>query len=143
MGVFLMSHSDRDADRRELTEALQRIVKAWNEPGPALAEAINDASWLIRAQASSPIMKTTVTFTVLHRSDDPILCGEEFIGEQNGPTDGLLGYLLEEAWNGGMVGLESDPDTVPVPRNRVAAELLSMGNDGHFFDDDLKGGNND
>jgi hypothetical protein len=86
------------------------------------------------------ISKTTVTFTVLHRTDDPVLSGQETIGEYDHAYDGLLGYIMRESWDGGMVGVESDPKTVPVPDDQVPGELLAMGNDGTFFDDDLEEG---
>lgn len=82
------------------------------------------------------ISKTTITFTVLHRSDDPVLSGREFIGEYDSPTDGLLGYVMQEAWDGGMVGIEGDPVTAPVPDDQIEDELLAMGNDGTFFEED-------
>jgi len=85
------------------------------------------------------VSKTTITFTVLHRSDDPALSGEETWGEYNHAYDGPLGYLMQESWDGGMVGLEGDWVTVPVPDDQVKAELLKMGNDGTFFNDDLGG----
>lgn len=82
------------------------------------------------------ISKTTVTFTVLHRTEDFPL-KDEFFGEYDNPYDGVLGYLMKEAWDGGMVGLESDPVTTPVPDDHVKDELRAMGNDGTFFDDDF------
>lgn len=82
----------------------------------------------------SKISKTTITFTVLHRTDDFPLNGQ-FWGEMNGPYDGELGYLMQEAWDGGMVGIESESVTVPVADDQVRSELLSMGNDGEFFDE--------
>ena len=82
------------------------------------------------------IAKTQITFTVLHRADDPVLSGKEFIGEYDRPTDGLLGYVMQEAWDGGMVGIESDPVTTPVAPGDVKAELLAMGNDGEFFSEE-------
>lgn len=81
------------------------------------------------------ISKTTITFTVLHYSDDPVVSGAEFIGEYERPTDGMLGYVMQEAWDGSMVGMESDPVTVPIPDDQVESELLALGNDGRFFDE--------
>lgn len=81
------------------------------------------------------IKKTTITFTVLHRADD-YPNDEEIWGEMDNPYDGELGYLMKEAWDGGMVGMESDAVTVDVPEDQVRGELLAMGNDGTFFDDD-------
>lgn len=71
------------------------------------------------------ISKTTFTFTVLHRSDDP-------------PAD--LGDAISEADHGSAVGLETSRETVPVADSAVADELLALGNDGEFFDDDIAGG---
>lgn len=88
------------------------------------------------AQPKLPkISKTTITFTVLHRADDFPLGGEYF-GEYDNPYDGELGYLMKEAWDGGMVGSESEAVTVEVPEDQVRDELRALGNDGTFFDDE-------
>lgn len=79
----------------------------------------------------SKISKTTITFTVLHRTGDE---GLEAAREYNHYLDGPLGYVMQEAWDGGMVGLESDPVTEAIPDAEVEAELLAMGNDGTFFE---------
>lgn len=68
------------------------------------------------------ISKTTLTFTVLHRSDQPL---SRDIGE-----------ILEETDTGHAVGWETNRVTVSVPANKVRDELLALGNDGEFFDDD-------
>ncbi|BBY53995.1 hypothetical protein H7J07_05180 [Mycobacterium koreense] len=71
------------------------------------------------------ISKTTFTFTVLHRSDDP-------------PAD--LGVAIHEADHGNAVGLETSRETVAVPDAAVADELRALGNDGEFFGDSINGG---
>jgi hypothetical protein len=80
------------------------------------------------------ISKTTITFTVLHRTGDEGLV-EAARRDYDHFLDSPLGYVLQESWDGGMVGLESDPITVPVPDGQVGAELIALGNDGTFFDD--------
>jgi hypothetical protein len=82
------------------------------------------------------IKKTTMTFTVLHRADAFPLPDDEFWGEYDGPYAGPLGFLMQEAWDGGMVGIESDGVTVDVPDDQVETELIAMGNDGTFFEED-------
>lgn len=73
----------------------------------------------------SKISKTIITFTVLHRTDDQ-------------PED--LDHALREAFDGGMVGLETDSVTVPVPDDDVEDELVALGSDGTFFESDLEEG---
>jgi hypothetical protein len=70
----------------------------------------------------STIAKTTFTFTVLHRSDEPL---ED------------LSAAIYEASEGHAVGMGSHQTTVPVPDSQVPAELVALDNDGSFFDDDL------
>jgi hypothetical protein len=70
----------------------------------------------------STISKTTYTFAVLHRSDEPP------------PT---MGDAMREATDGHAVGNVVSEHTVPVPDASVEAELVVMGNDGSFFEDDL------
>lgn len=83
----------------------------------------------------SAISKTTITFTVLHRTGDEGLveAGNRDYGHY---LDSPLGYIMQESWDGGMVGVESEPTTVPVPASKVERELLAMGNDGTFFEGD-------
>lgn len=69
------------------------------------------------------ISKTTYTFVVLHRTDQP-------------PTS--LHDAIEEAYGGHAVGWETEESTVPVANENVPAELRELGNDGEFFDDDLE-----
>jgi hypothetical protein len=68
------------------------------------------------------IAKTTITFTVLHLASDPL------------PDDLLV--VLEETNTGHAVGWTTDRKTVEVPDSRVVTELVALGNDGSFFDDD-------
>ena len=68
------------------------------------------------------IAKTTVTFTVLHQEDEPL------------PSD--LSDILYECNEGNAVGWETSRDTVPVPPEKVAEELVALGNDGEFFADE-------
>lgn len=67
------------------------------------------------------IVKTTITFTVLHRADNPL-------------SDHTLEEVLWEASEGDAVGWETDRVTQPVPDDRLADELIALGNDGTFFD---------
>ena len=73
---------------------------------------------------SSGIVKTTITITVLHRDNNPM-------------TDYDIENVLYEMREGEAVGWETDRTTEPVPADRVADELVLLGNDGTFFDDDL------
>ena len=83
------------------------------------------------------VSKTTITFTVFHRTDDNPFTGvEETWGEYDHPFDGPLGLAMQEAWDGSMVGMESEPVTVPVPEEQLEAALQAIGNDGEFFNDD-------
>lgn len=68
------------------------------------------------------IVKTTVTITVLHRADNNL-----------GPD---IQDVLYEMNEGAAVGWETDRTTVTVPAERVCDELVELGNDGTFFDDD-------
>ena len=67
------------------------------------------------------IVKTTVTITVLHRSENIL-----------GPD---IEDVLYEMNEGDAVGWETNRTTVPVPADRVGDELVELGNDGSFFDD--------
>lgn len=68
------------------------------------------------------IAKTTVTITVLHRAENIL-----------GPD---IEDVLYEMNEGDAVGWETNRTTVPVPADRVFDELVELGNDGIFFDDD-------
>ncbi|GAB4988539.1 MULTISPECIES: hypothetical protein [Mycobacterium] len=70
----------------------------------------------------SRVSKTVVTFTVLHCSDTPL------------PPS--LDAILQETDYGHAVGLETSRVTVDVPEDTVRDELLALGNDGEFFEDD-------
>ena len=69
------------------------------------------------------IVKTTITITVMHRGDHPL-------------TDHDIEEVLYEMREGDAVGWETDRVTEPVPAERVCHELVALGNDGTFFDDD-------
>jgi len=73
----------------------------------------------------STISKTTFTFTVLHRSDEPFL------------SDDPLHEAMERSMHGNAVGWETGSETVEVPDTEVPEELVELGNDGNFFDIDL------
>jgi hypothetical protein len=68
------------------------------------------------------IVKTTVTIAVLHRAENVL-----------GPD---IEDVLYEMNEGSAVGWETGRTTVPVPADRVCDELVELGNDGIFFDDD-------
>lgn len=81
---------------------------------------------------TATISKTTITFVVLHRTDEPI------IGfEGDGPLASPLGEALARSWDGHAVGMETSEETVEVPDDHVENELVALHNDGTFFDDDL------
>lgn len=67
------------------------------------------------------VSKTTITFTVLHLSDEPL------------PAD--LEAVLEATDYGNAVGLETKRETTEIPDDDVQTELLALGNDGEFFDE--------
>jgi hypothetical protein len=69
------------------------------------------------------ISKTTITFTVLHRTDAE-------------PFD-TIDDALYESREGNAVGMETSFETVEVPDEQVEGELLALYNDGTFFDSDL------
>ena len=69
------------------------------------------------------ISMTTFTFKVMHRTDEPF-------------TEGLM-EAMARSMDGHAVGWETGEETVEVPNDRVEAELVELGNDGTFFDDDL------
>lgn len=71
------------------------------------------------------ISKTTITLTVLHYSDEPL-----------SPS---LEWVLEEIDTGNAVGWETGRVTVAVPADAVRGELLALGNDGEFFNEDVDG----
>lgn len=86
----------------------------------------------------SRISKTTITFTVLHRTDDEGLVEAQY-RDYDHYLDSPLGYVLQESWDGGMVGREGEMVTVPVPDDQVEQELRALGNDGSFFEEDEDG----
>lgn len=69
------------------------------------------------------ISKTTYTFTVLHRTDEPF-------------TEGLT-EAMARSYDGHAVGWETNEVTESVPDDKVSDELVAIGNDGTFFDYDL------
>lgn len=70
----------------------------------------------------STISKTTFTYTVLHRTDEPVMSIEE---------------AMSRAWDGDAVGGETEVIAVHVPDEQVEDELVALGNDGEFFNDAL------
>lgn len=84
----------------------------------------------------STISKTTFTFVVLHRTDEPF--DDDFqYNEYDGPHDGPLGEAMARSYDGNAVGALVVQDTVEVEEKDVESQLLQLGNDGEFFDDDL------
>jgi hypothetical protein len=71
------------------------------------------------------ISKTTITFTVLHRTDEPF------------DSDYPLEEAMARSMDGHAVGGETGTITEEVPDDQVADELGELGNDGSFFDSDL------
>lgn len=71
---------------------------------------------------STTISETTFTFTVLHRTDEPI----ESLAE-----------AIARSIDGHAVGQEDWGTTVPVKDEDVAERLVALNNDGTFFDYDL------
>lgn len=68
------------------------------------------------------ITKTTITFTVLHRSDQPI---------------DSLGEAIDRADDGHAVGTETSFEIEEIDDGDVEHQLSLLGNDGSFFDGDL------
>ena len=70
------------------------------------------------------IVKTVFTYTVLH---------PDYI-----KFDGDLRAAMAEAWDGHAVGLETSvkSEIMKTPK-QVEKELLALGNDGAFFEDDV------
>jgi hypothetical protein len=73
----------------------------------------------------STISRTTFTFTVLHRTDEPFL------------SDDPLQEALARSYDGNAVGATTGDVTIDLPDTTVPEELVELGNDGSFFDDDL------
>lgn len=69
------------------------------------------------------ISQTTLTFTLLHRTDEPVTSLEEALERAN------IGH--------GVGSLEPTRVTVPVANADVPGLLRELGNDGEFFDTDL------
>jgi len=86
------------------------------------------------------IVKTTFTFAVLHRADEPFTWDE---ASGDGPLDNNLGEALARSWDGHAVGMITSEETVDVPDEQVETELVALYNDGEFFDDDLNPGIDD
>jgi hypothetical protein len=80
------------------------------------------------------ISKTTFTFTVLHRTDEPFTWDES---DGDGPLDNNLGEALSRSWDGHAVGWVTSEETVGVPDIEVPEALVELSNDGSFFDEDL------
>lgn len=76
------------------------------------------------------IVKTTITTTVLHREDNPM-------------TDHDIEEVLYEMREGEAVGWETGRVTETVAAEHVLDELVALGNDGTFFDDDDEGEGSD
>lgn len=81
------------------------------------------------------ISKTTFTFVVLHRTDEPFSDGYD--SGYDGPFTGTLAEAMQRSWDGHAVGSETGSITEGVPDDKVAEELVTLGNDGYFFDGDL------
>jgi hypothetical protein len=67
------------------------------------------------------VSKTVYVFTVLHPADEPMLD---------------LADALQRAFDGDSVGMVTGEETTPVPADEVSQELVKLGNDGTFFDDE-------
>jgi hypothetical protein len=73
------------------------------------------------------IFKTTLAITVLQEAESQEEAAR-LVAEI-----GLAG-LAYEISEGTWIGMVSDGPTVEVPTDKVQAELLTIGNDGSFFD---------
>jgi len=71
---------------------------------------------------SNQIVKTVITFTVLHRADNPM-------------TDYSIDQVLSETNEGDAVGWETDRTSQTIPPEQVVDELIALGNDGTFFEE--------
>lgn len=76
----------------------------------------------------SIISKTVITFTVLHRTDEPF------------NPHWTLQDAMARSLDGNAVGWETDTITEEVGDFEVEDELVKLGNDGSFFDTDLEYG---
>ena len=85
--------------------------------------------------SEATISKTTFTFTVLHRTDQPF--DDDFQGYEP-CLQGALGAAMDRSFDGHSVGWVTNEVTEPVPDKKVAEELVALGNDGEFFDEDLE-----
>jgi len=75
------------------------------------------------SKESPVISKTTYVFVLMHRSDELVPTIEDAIDMAN---------------NGHGVGDVVVTSTLYVPDNHVEFNLIELGNDGSFFDEDLK-----
>jgi hypothetical protein len=66
------------------------------------------------------VHKTTYTYVVYHDEDDK-------------PQS--IKHAINEAYDGGMVGAVTSATTEPVDYDRLQDELISIGNDGTFFEE--------
>lgn len=82
------------------------------------------------------ISKTTFTFTVLHRTDEPF--NDDYDSGYDGPFCGSIAEAMQRSFDGNAVGDVTAEETVPVEDADVADELVALGNDGEFFDNDLE-----
>jgi hypothetical protein len=109
---------------------------AMAEAGIPWPKALYDLSVTNKGESAmtNKISKTTFTFVVLHRTDEP------FVGtpDHSGPYADSLGEALERSWDGHAVGWTVDAVTEEVPDQDVSEELGKLGNDGTFFDFDLE-----
>ena len=80
------------------------------------------------------ISKTTFTFTVLHRTDEPFSDDYEHYDHA---FDGALGEAMARSHDGHAVGWVVSVETSEVADADVPEALVELGNDGEFFSDDL------
>jgi len=99
--------------------AARRLLGFGYEESRDSQDAVRAALVKVGIVSESPkVLRTRFTFEVLHPSTLTI---ED------------LRHALQEAWDGGAVGLEGDMVTTPVGDALVPAALRRLGNDGAFF----------
>ena len=75
------------------------------------------------------VFKAKVEITVFMIADSEADAREQFQGL-------TLAEIAEEAENGAWIAAHGVTSIERVPAREVEGELLAIGNDGHFFDDD-------
>lgn len=137
--VYTPRPDDPDADAYNLSTPEGRIfgrdeavrlavfpdtqVDLSDHPEAKAVELGNDSDGELSEMNQPDIVKTTITITLLHRSDNLM-------------SDYDIEDVLYEMREGEAVGWETSRITEPVAPERVEQELIALGNDGTFFNTD-------